>query len=90
MRYRRAREHVPELPEWIDASLGKALAVDPARRYQELSEFVYDMAHPNPTLTAGPLPLFERGSVRTWRIVSLVLAIALVVALLSNPALSLL
>jgi hypothetical protein len=90
LRYRPAREHAPELPDWVDAALGKALAVDPARRYQELSEFVFDMAHPNPALIGGPLPLFERGTVRTWRIATFVLAIALAIALLSHPALGLL
>ena len=86
LRYRAAREHDPGLPDWVDAALAKALAVDPARRYQELSEFVYDMAHPNPSLVAGPLPLFERGTVRTWRIATVVLAVALAVALLTHPA----
>ena len=89
LRYRAARDHDSALPDWVDAALGKALAVDPARRYRELSEFVYDMAHPNRSLVAGPLPLFERGTVRTWRIATFVLAVALAVALLSHPALGL-
>lgn len=89
LRYRPAREHVPELPGWVDAALGKALAVDPARRYRELSEFVYDMAHPNPALVGGPLPLLERGTLRTWRNVALILALALAIAVVTHPALGL-
>jgi hypothetical protein len=89
LRYRPAREHDPGLPDWVDAALGKALAVDPARRYQELSEFVYDMAHPNRSLVGGPPPLFERGTVRTWRVATFVLALALAIAILSHPGLGL-
>jgi ribosomal protein L39E len=39
-----------EIPAWIDAMLRKAVQPDPYRRYDELSEFVYDLRHPNKVL----------------------------------------
>lgn len=90
LRYRPARDHNPLLPDWIDAALAKAVAVDPRRRYQELSEFTYDLAHPNRALIGGgPRTLLERGSARHWRIAALILAGALVAAVLTHPALRL-
>src|SRR5690606_24273713 len=47
LRYRPAAELNPAVPDWIDAALARAVALDPARRYAELSEFTYDLAHPN-------------------------------------------
>jgi serine/threonine protein phosphatase PrpC len=87
LRYRSAREHDPNLPDWIDAALAKAVAIDPQRRYQELSEFTYDLAHPNARLLAsGARPLLERGSIRFWRAVALSLAFALALSLLAHVA----
>lgn len=74
-----------EIPAWIDEVLRRAVHVDPARRYTELSEFVYDLRHPNADyLNRTRAPLLERNPVAFWRGVSLVLAIALVVALVSR------
>jgi serine/threonine protein phosphatase PrpC/predicted Ser/Thr protein kinase len=87
LRYQPAREHDPDLPGWIDAALAKAVAIDPARRYQELSEFTYDLANPNHDLAQGkPRPLLERGGVRFWRSVALLLALALAIVLLTHPS----
>ena len=87
LRYRSACEHDPELPRWVDAALAKAVAVDPARRYGELSEFTYDLAHPGREFdVAAPRPLLERGTRRFWRNAALLLALALAIALLSHPA----
>jgi serine/threonine protein kinase len=73
-----------EIPAWIDEVLRRAVHVDPARRYAELSEFVYDLRHPNAAyLTRTRAPLLERNPVAFWRGVSLILAIALVVALIT-------
>ncbi|MFV0645705.1 MAG: serine/threonine protein kinase, partial [Sphingomonadaceae bacterium] len=70
----------PDVPDWMDAAIGKAVQIDPARRYDELSEFVVDLAKPNRSLAdMRPRPLLERGSVRTWKIISAILAIALAI-----------
>jgi serine/threonine protein phosphatase PrpC len=90
LRYRPAREHRPDLPEWIDAALARAVAIDPRQRYVELSEFLYDLAHPNPQLTgSGPSPLLARGTADQWRTIALVLAAALALAILTRPELGL-
>lgn len=37
----------PNFPVWIDETLKKALQINPANRYEQLSEFIYDLEHPN-------------------------------------------
>ncbi len=38
----------PNLPVWIDGAIRKACSLDEANRYEALSEFLYDLEHPNP------------------------------------------
>src|SRR5690606_5444394 len=65
-----------EVPPWIDGVLRKALQPNPQRRYQELSEFMFDLRHPNPVfLNESRPPLLERNPVLFWQGVSLVLAV---------------
>ena len=72
-----------EIPAWIDEVLRKAMHPDPGRRYEELSEFVYDLRHPNAAyLSRTRAPLLERNPVAFWRGVALMLAVILVVVLL--------
>ena len=72
----------PAVPDWMDAAIACAVAIDPARRYSELSEFTYDLAHPNPTLTApDPRPWMARKPERVWQVISTMLAIALAISL---------
>ena len=88
LRYRPAAELNPDVPGWVDAALARAVAVDPARRYGELSEFIYDLSHPNPALTEfAPRPLLERGGTQQWRIATVVLAILLALSILRWPEL---
>lgn len=71
-----------EIPSWIDMALKKAVQPDPAKRYEELSEFMYDLRHPNKAfLSKTRAPLIERSPLKFWKGVSLILA-AIVVALL--------
>lgn len=85
-RYIPASSLNPEVPEWMDAALAKAVHVDPTKRYTELSEFTFDLANPNPSLAApAPLPLLYRGSAGFWRAVAGILAVALAIAILSRP-----
>jgi len=71
-----------EIPAWIDEVVHRAVHVDPGKRYAELSEFVYDLRHPNAAyLSRTRAPLLERNPVAFWRGVSIILAIALVIAL---------
>ena len=71
-----------EIPAWIDGVLRKAVHVSPARRYDELSEFLYDLRHPNAAfLSKTRAPLLERNPVAFWKGVSLVLALLLLALL---------
>ncbi|MDD5321503.1 MAG: bifunctional protein-serine/threonine kinase/phosphatase [Methylococcales bacterium] len=65
-----------EIPAWIDDVLRKAVHPDPYKRYEELSEFIYDLRHPNKTfLNKARPPLIERNPVAFWKGVSLILSI---------------
>ena len=75
-----------QVPDWMDAALAKAVHPDPARRYTELSEFTYDLAHPNHQLARPePLPLLYRGSTEFWRAAAIILAVLLALSILSRP-----
>lgn len=68
------------IPAWIDEVLRKAVHPDPAKRYGELSEFLYDLRHPNQAFLDKARPaLLERNPVAFWRGVSLILAAVIVV-----------
>jgi len=79
------RERNDDVPAWMDAAIARACAIDPARRYAELSEFTFDLAHPNPALTAEVQPLLKRGTVRHWRAATLILAALLALSILTRP-----
>lgn len=82
LRYAPARSEVRPIPAWVDEAIARAVDLDPARRYQEPSEFVYDLHHPNPAfLKKTRAPLIERDPLRFWKTVSLLLALALVALL---------
>ena len=69
-----------EIPAWIDDVLRKAVHPDPLIRYETLSEYVYDLRHPNRAfLSKTRPPLAERHPVRFWKVVSAVLAAIIVV-----------
>ena len=56
----------------------EAVHPEPARRYDELSEFLYDLRHPNRRLVdANRAPLMERNPLLFWKALSAVLAAAL-------------
>ncbi|HSC85899.1 MAG TPA: protein kinase [Polyangiaceae bacterium] len=46
--YTPAYVHNPRVAVWMDGALRKALSLQARNRYQELSEFLYDLEHPNP------------------------------------------
>lgn len=80
--YRSVLDDDREIPAWIDDVLRKAVHPNPYQRYGELSEFIYDLRHPNQAfLNKTRPPLIERNPVVFWKSVSFILAIT-VVALL--------
>ncbi|MFP6846896.1 MAG: bifunctional protein-serine/threonine kinase/phosphatase [Thalassolituus sp.] len=74
-----------EIPAWIDDTIRKAVQVNPYKRYEDLSEFVYDLRHPSKTfLTKTKPPLLERNPVVFWQSVSIILLIAVFILLYQN------
>lgn len=78
--YRSVLDPKRNIPFWLDHTLKKALNSDPSRRYEALSEFIYDLRHPNPAYVSKQRPpLIERNPVAFWQGVSGALLIFIVV-----------
>lgn len=71
------------LPVWMDGALEKAVAIDPNRRYESLSEFLRDLRQPNPDFDL-PQSLMERDPAAFWRGTSIVLLILLLISIASG------
>jgi hypothetical protein len=70
----------PDLPAWIEAALARAIAIDPARRFDDMIEFALVMeAGPArlPPEIRRPRTLYERAPLRVWQGVAALLALAL-------------
>jgi serine/threonine protein phosphatase PrpC len=75
----------PDLPAWLQAALARAIAVDPAKRFHDMTEFAFEMeAGPSraPTEIRRPRTLYERAPLQFWQGVAALLALALLVSLL--------
>lgn len=73
----------PKFPIWIDETLKKALQINPANRYEQLSEFIYDLHHPNKKyLNKKRAPIIEKNPVIFWQGVSFVLSIIIIYLLI--------
>lgn len=71
-----------EIPSWVDETLRKVLHPNPYKRYEELSEFMYDLRHPNKVfLNKSRPPLMERNPVLFWKSVSFILTIIIAILL---------
>src|SRR6266404_9241504 len=82
LRYDSAPSDSGEIPVWIDAALQKAVHPDPYKRYESLSEYVFDLRHPNANFTAtSAAPLIERNPLLFWKCTTVALACAVVVLL---------
>jgi serine/threonine protein phosphatase PrpC len=77
----------PDLPAWLAASLARAIALDPAKRFHDMTEFAFEMeAGPPRALTEIPRPrtLYERAPLQVWQGLAVLLALALLAALLTR------
>ena len=75
----------PDLPAWLQAALGRAIAIDPAERFRDVMEFALEMeAGPARAELAAqpPLTLYQRAPVLVWQGIAALLALALIVSLL--------
>lgn len=85
LQYASALDDNREIPAWIDAVLKKATHPDPYKRHEELSEFVYELRHPNKNyLDASPTPLIERNPLLFWKALSLLLTLVILLLLFSK------
>ncbi len=77
LRYVPSFHHNPMIPMWIDGALKKATSITPGLRYEELSEFLYDLNTPNPIFmrTEDSIPLLQRNPLRFWQGLSAILII---------------
>lgn len=84
--YRPVLDEKRAIPAWIDGALRKAVQVNPRKRYEELSEFVYDLRHPNESfLHPNRAPLLERNPLLFWKGVSFILFVIVIVLLSTIP-----
>jgi len=75
--------HNAMVPIWIDGALKKATAIIPQFRYDDLSEFLYDLSTPNPKFLSAKeaIPLIERNPLLFWKGLSIMLLITNLVLL---------
>jgi serine/threonine protein phosphatase PrpC len=68
LKYEPAYHYNPLVPIWMDGALSKALSIMPEDRYADVSEFLYDLQHPNPMfLNRKALPLRPHDSLSFWK-----------------------
>ncbi len=80
--YRSAAHGGREVPVWIDGALEKAVHPNPYKRYDTLSEFLFDLRQPNANYVRNSsTPLIERNPVLFWKTTTVVLALAVIVLL---------
>lgn len=61
--------HNAMVPIWIDGALKKATAITPQFRYDDLSEFLYDLSTPNHRFLSAEeaIPLIQRNPLLFWK-----------------------
>lgn len=86
LKYTSVVEGGREIPLWVDGALKRAVHLNPEKRYEELSEFIYDLRHPNRIYQTTRLPpLIERNPLIFWKSLSWVLVILLMLLLSTHP-----
>ena len=70
-----------DVPAWVDATLAKALRMEPHQRHGDVAEFAYALQHPEPGLARDHIPLADRDPLTFWRTLAVVLAVCCVVLL---------
>jgi serine/threonine protein kinase len=82
LQYQSLLDEGREIPAWIDAVLRKAVHPDPYKRYDELSEFTYDLRYPNKALlNERSPPLLDRNPLIFWKCVCFILTIIIAILL---------
>ncbi len=86
MRYVPSFQHNTMVPAWIDGALKRATHITPQTRYEELSEFLYDLNTPNPLYlkNGNTAPLMERNPVGFWKMLTALSVLLNIVLLYFN------
>jgi len=74
----------PDLPAWLQAALGRAIAMDPNERFADMMEFAVEMeAGParTPMTAHRPQTLYERYPLQFWQGIAALLGFALLLSL---------
>lgn len=83
LRYDEIQNDHRKIPVWVDEAIKKAVAPDPYKRYEALSEFLFDLRRPNKSFqNRTRLPLIERNPATFWKIIAFILTI-IIIALLA-------
>ena len=67
------------IPRWVDEAIKRGCHPEPLKRYQEVSEFIYDLHHPNKAyLSKTKPPLMDRNPVAFWQGISALLTLIII------------
>ena len=87
LKYRSAGDDNPDVPPWIDGALRRAVHPDLYKRYESLSEFTFDLRHPNARyLDSLNTPLIERNPLLFWKATTAILALVVIALLAAHHA----
>jgi serine/threonine protein kinase len=77
----------PDLPVWLDKAISRAIAANPADRFHDVLEIVFEMEHgadrASP-INIARVPLYHRNPLLFWKITSVVLALLLAVSIFAT------
>ncbi len=84
-RYTPSYELNPLVPVWLDGAMKKALRFEPGERHGDVSEFLYEIEHPNPKYKKTyNTALLNSHPSRPWQFLSGLLFIALCISIYFN------
>jgi len=85
LKYRSCRQFNEHLAPWVDGALRKAVHPNPVKRYETMSEFLYDLEHPNASfLEREYRPLIEKNPLLFWKLLSALLALCCLALLMTG------
>jgi len=74
----------PDLPAWLEATIAKAIAVDPLRRYGDVLEFTFELengAQSGRPAAPKKRTLYEKNPLLFWQALCVILLVLLAIAL---------
>ncbi len=83
VKYLNATDKNDKVPAWVDGALRKSISINPEQRYSLLSEFIYDLEHPNQIFSQEHRqPLIDRHPVGFWRTLAIIFFLTTILALI--------